>query len=84
MTLGRYLKEARQLCNLTQQQAAAHLNLETPQYIGNIERETCLPSISVYKALIKLYGLNYEVSKKLYFFLKEDELNRKWNNDESR
>ena len=55
--LGKYLREKRKSCGLSQSQVAEHLGYSNPQFISNFERGLCAPPIPKLRILIKLYDL---------------------------
>lgn len=56
--LNAYLMEKRLEAKLTQGEVAYRLGLSSPQYISNIERNLCKPSLETVNQLIGMYKLD--------------------------
>jgi DNA-binding XRE family transcriptional regulator len=54
--VSQYLREKRIESNLTQMDAAKHLGHSTAQYISNLERGLCEPSVEMAINLCEFYG----------------------------
>ena len=57
-SINSYLMRKRIELNLTQSEVAKKLNLNSPQYISNIERNLCKPSLDTVNQLISIYKLD--------------------------
>lgn len=58
--IGNLLKQGRQKKGLTQEFVSKKLNLQSPQYVSNIERGKCPASLDTLGVLIKMYDLKAE------------------------
>jgi transcriptional regulator with XRE-family HTH domain len=56
--INELLVESRKKSGLSQIEVSIYLGLTSPQYVSNIERGICAPSMDVVIKLITLYGLN--------------------------
>lgn len=68
--VSQYLREKRVEASLTQMEAARHLGHSTAQYISNLERGLCEPSVEMAINLCEFYGGSrkelYELMLDLY------------------
>lgn len=56
--LGNFLKNKRQLANLTQSEVASQLGYGSPQFISNIERGISSVPLKSLKSLVRLYKID--------------------------
>lgn len=56
--VGRYLRSCRYEAQKTQQQVANHCGLKTLQYISNVERGLCQPSMATIGPWCEITGAN--------------------------
>ena len=56
--LDKFLVERRVAKGLSQAEVSKYLNLKSPQYVSNIERGVCSPSLETLNKLIALYDLD--------------------------
>ncbi|MES2962310.1 MAG: helix-turn-helix transcriptional regulator [Bdellovibrionota bacterium] len=69
-----YLREKRLESELTQMEAARHLGHSTAQYISNLERGLCEPSVEMAINLCEFYGGSRKELYELMLELYEDQL----------
>lgn len=58
LSLGKYLRDAREAKGLTLKVTAKLIGQSSVQFIYNLEHELCLPPKKHIKALAKAYGIN--------------------------
>ena len=64
-TLGLMLSEMRQKAGLSQAKISKICDVNSPQYISNIERGQCLPSAKILKVMLKNYKLSMKDQNRL-------------------
>lgn len=74
--ISSFLKSARIMKNLTQQQVADKLGYETDQFISNWERGLCLPPKKRLKDLSKILGIEAELVVDMYVEAKRAQILR--------
>ncbi len=63
--LGKLLSELRQKAGLSQAKISRICEVNSPQYISNIERGQCLPSLKILKTMLSEYKLSEQDRKAL-------------------
>ncbi len=58
--LGQILSQLRQKSGLSQAKISKFCHVNSPQYISNIERGQCLPSLKILKVMLKEYKVSRE------------------------
>jgi transcriptional regulator with XRE-family HTH domain len=57
-SIGEMIKDRREEMGLTQLDCAKHLHLSSPQYISNIERGLCFPSLETVVKLAEILKMD--------------------------
>ncbi len=63
--LGQILSQLRQKSGLSQAKISKLCDVNSPQYISNIERGQCLPSLKILKTMLSEYNVSHEDKIKL-------------------
>jgi transcriptional regulator with XRE-family HTH domain len=79
MTLGQYLKEKRELSGLSQTELAEKLGWDSGQFVSNIERDECNPTLTKVKKYSRLVGADLTMVAEMMTAKYEAKLWRKLN-----
>lgn len=63
--LGKYLAEQRMSAGISQKQISDKLGLKSSQYISNVERGMCLPTLASIKTWCDLINCPYHIVKQM-------------------